>query len=154
MGLREKEARLRRGQADDALHQIRRQIRVRMGMLRFKQQQASGTGQVPNTRSQNLINQLTSKLNRLKARYRRAFKVLEVIDPQGAWRSHLRELRDDDVRPPTSHDQHVLGQGFMELSWIWRSSHDERDILNGGPDTSSAEVHESECPDFLLTYLF
>lgn len=145
MGLREKEARLRRGQADDALHQICRQIRVRMGMIHYKEQvYGSGTGQGPTTRAQNLINQLTLKLNRLKARYRRAFRVLELLDPQGSWRSHLRQLNDDDVRPPTSNDRLVLGQGFMELSWIWRSSHDAWDIVNGGPDTSSDQVHESQ----------
>lgn len=145
MGLREKEARLRRGQAEDALHQIRRQLRVRMGMIHYKEQvYGSGTGQVPTTRAQNLINSLTSKLNRLKARYRRAFKALERLDPQGDWRTSLRQLKDDDVRPPTSHDRLVLGQGFMELSWIWRSSHDARDIVNGDSETSEDEVHESK----------
>lgn len=88
-----------------------------MGMIYYKTQTCgSGTSQVPTTRAQNLITQLTSKLECFKACYCRAFKALKLLDPQDDWQSSLRQLHDDDVRPPTFHDRLVLGQGFIELS--------------------------------------
>ncbi|TFY75854.1 hypothetical protein EWM64_g8158 [Hericium alpestre] len=45
-----KEARLREAQADDALHHVRCQIRIRMGILQYKKKTVNGPGQKANTR--------------------------------------------------------------------------------------------------------
>lgn len=143
-GLREKETRLRYGQADDALHQLRRQLRVEMGMKRYHGAAMGGSSQRAVTRARELLAQLAGKRNRIVARYRRAFEVLERLHPGGPWSLTLRKLEGNDIRAPTS-QEHGLGEGYRELSWIWRTQRqDSRDLVNGDGAASQEEVDESE----------
>lgn len=142
-GLRDKEFRLRHGQADDALHQLRRQLRIELGMRRHHGTTLGGSSQRAVTRARELLAQLALKRNRIVARYRRAFGVLERLHPAGSWTIPLRRLEADDIRAPTA-QEHGVGEGYRELSWIWRSQRqDSRDMVNQGTDVSQEEVDES-----------
>lgn len=146
-GLREKEFRLRYGQADDALHQLRRQLRIELGMKRYHGGPMGGSSQRAVTRAREMVAQLTTKRNRIVSRYRRAFNVLERLHPVGTWTLPLRKLEGDDIRAPTAQER-GLGEGYRELSWIWRTQRqDARDMVNsGGEAASQEEVDESGPP--------
>lgn len=145
-GLREKEFRLRHGQADDALHQLRRQLRIEYGMKRYHGGSMGGSSQRAVTRAREMLGQLTVKRNRIVARYRRAFQVLERLDPAGSWSTTLRKLEGNDIRAPTAQEQ-GLGEGYRELSWIWRTQRqDSRDFTIGEVSASQEEVDESTYP--------
>ncbi|KAI0261418.1 hypothetical protein BC834DRAFT_830320, partial [Gloeopeniophorella convolvens] len=82
-GLVEKEARLRVGQAHDALNSLRRSLHVKMGLVRYKQIQINGPGQKQNTVARRIIGNLEAKQERHVARYRAAYEALLVLDPNG-----------------------------------------------------------------------
>lgn len=143
-GLREKEFRLRYGQADDALHQLRRQLRVELGIKRYHGGTLGGSSQRAVTRAREILAQLSVKRSRIVARYRRAFGVLERLRPVGSSSIPLRRLETDDIRAPTA-QEHGLGEGYRELSWIWRTQRqDTRDVVRGAMGASQEEVDESE----------
>lgn len=143
-GLREKEFRLRHGQADDALHQLRRQLRIELGMKRYHGGAMGGSSQRSVTRTREMLSQLTAKRDRIVARYRRAFEVLERLHPAESWSLSLRRLEGDDIRYPTAQER-GLGEGYRELSWIWRTQRqDRRDIVNGDSAASQEEVDQSK----------
>ncbi|KAI0055824.1 hypothetical protein BV25DRAFT_1815103, partial [Artomyces pyxidatus] len=135
-----KEVRLRIAQADDALHHIRRQLRIRLAYAHEKQIHINGPGQGAMTRSHANMQRVNEKLQRFVARYRRARTALTILSPGGSWESYLLALDDDDVRSPTK-DETGLRKGRRELSWIWRvQMQDARDVAG---DVSPEEVHES-----------
>jgi hypothetical protein len=144
-GLANTELRLRLSILSSSLHHIRRQIRVRSALIRHKKTHVNGPGQKENVRSRQIISNITSKLNREVARYRRSFVAAQRLDPNGRWNVLYQELEDKDLRPPTQ-EEDSLGVGFRELSWIWRvQTLDQRDmpIQKDGRAVSNVEVHES-----------
>ncbi|KAI0057515.1 hypothetical protein BV25DRAFT_1812302 [Artomyces pyxidatus] len=137
-GLVAKELRLREGDADDALHQIRRQLRVRLAFVHHKKIHVDGPGQHAQTRAHTTYNRITEKLRRYVTRYRRSRAALEILQPGGSWATKLLPLLEEDIRSPTMEEE-GLGEGQRELSWIWRVQQlDERDL----PQASDEDVHE------------
>ncbi|KAI0054692.1 hypothetical protein BV25DRAFT_1873293 [Artomyces pyxidatus] len=155
-GLVDKEARLRQAQAEDALHQVRRALRTRLALIRYKHVQVDGPGQKSNTRARNLLKRLQEKLQRHVERYRCAYAALETLAPDGTWKTQLRKLNDDDIRSPRLEDG-KLGEGHHEVSWIWRVlSPDARDVplskKNKINTTMSEEdIHDSVRVDYVKT---
>lgn len=116
-----KEGRLRVAIADDALASIRRLRRTMAGVAQFKHLNVSGTGQKPNTRIRNLYDKFKDKTHVAAMRYRAAYSVLPVLQPNGEWSTRLRPLADKDIRGPgDDDDSRPLGEGHREVSWIWR----------------------------------
>ncbi|KAI0055075.1 hypothetical protein BV25DRAFT_1816134 [Artomyces pyxidatus] len=141
-GLVDKEVRLRTAQADDALHQIRRQLRLRLAWVHEKKIHIDGPGQGAMTRSHATLKRVNEKLQRFVAKYRRARAALVILSPGGSWEAQLRVLADEDIRSPTK-DEEGLGKDKRVLSWIWRvQTQDARDIPGENP-ASEEEVHES-----------
>ncbi|KAI0057696.1 hypothetical protein BV25DRAFT_1764501, partial [Artomyces pyxidatus] len=137
-GLVAKELRLREGDADDALHQIWRQLRVRLAFVHHKKIHVDGPGQHAQTRAHTTYNRITEKLRRYVTRYRRSRAALEILQPGGSWATKLLPLLEEDIRSPTMEEE-GLGEGQRELSWIWRVQQlDERDL----PQASDEDVHE------------
>ncbi|KAA1479943.1 hypothetical protein DENSPDRAFT_743739, partial [Dentipellis sp. KUC8613] len=137
--LLQKELRLRVAQADDTLHLVRRQIRVRFGLIHYKSIHVNGPGQKANTRVRNLLTRVTEKLDRLVRRYRHAYTIISSLHPNGSWASRLQELKDEDLRGPTTDDE-GLGRGRRQLVWIWRAqTPDARDV----PGLGDGDVHDS-----------
>jgi hypothetical protein len=116
-GLVETECRLRLAQAEDALSELRRQLRVTKGLWQFKITQV-GPSQRSSTRTRTLINRFQGKTKRCAERYRAARSSLLALDPNGEWQIRLRELNDEDVRCPGKGEDEA--EGTRELSWIWR----------------------------------
>ncbi|KAI0043482.1 hypothetical protein FA95DRAFT_1498510, partial [Auriscalpium vulgare] len=141
-GLATKELRLRRAQAEDALHQVRRSVRVTLGIRHYKRVHVDGPGQKANTRARGMIDRLQEKQRRHVLRYRASYSALEALDPDGDWRATLQQLKDDDVRPPRLEGK--LGQGTHTVSWIWKSlKADARDLHHGNDQTTEEEILDS-----------
>ncbi|KAJ8515113.1 hypothetical protein ONZ45_g7437 [Pleurotus djamor] len=124
-GLRLKEARLRIGQANDSLKELRRLLRITMGMWDYKFTEV-GFSQKGNTRSRAMINRFRTKVLRVAKRYRAARKALLALDPSSPSLIYLKPLLQEDVRCPQrdnrpfdkrSDDQ--PSESYREISWIW-----------------------------------
>ncbi|KAI0040342.1 hypothetical protein FA95DRAFT_1502997 [Auriscalpium vulgare] len=128
-GLVEKEKRLRRAQAEDSLHQIRRALRTRLGLVHYKHIHVDGPGNKANTRAHDLIARHNKKLGRYVQRYRAARAALVILDPDGNWKELLRELEDSHIRSPRP-ESDKLGKGKFEVPWIWTViKPDSRDMV-------------------------
>jgi hypothetical protein len=147
-GLADIERRLRVAQADDCLSDLRKQLRIMMGLHRYKKTQI-GPSQRASTRARGLISRFQDKTKCCADRYRAALSAVTVLDPGGEWSSRLRPLADADIRPPQKGDDEA--EGTRELSWIWRV--DRRSGLSGAH--SQAELNPmgdgelTECKDLL-----
>ena len=123
-----REVQLRTAQADDALADIRHQLRVISGLWQFKKTNISGTGNRHNTRMRALFNRFNHRLKGSVLRYRAAHSALLTADPEGKWTDRLKDLLDTDVRGPGKDDFYMqeagnkaagASKGRYEVSWIW-----------------------------------
>lgn len=177
VGLVHKEERLRIADADDALHkvrliitftltvrhrltpvQVRRFIRMRMGLVHYKDVHTAGRGNGANTRAQDAINGIWAKVKRNAERYIHTFAALQVLSPQGGtWSRRLRvldmktdlrnaagiDLEDDDLtdQRPAARRARMLGDGHTLVPWIWTVlEHNGLDVV--GDDATEEEVVE------------
>ena len=97
VNLLDKEIRLRKAQADDALHHVQRQVRIWMGLIHYKQVQVDGPGQQSNTRARNLISRLSGKLDCYASRYDRTPKIVIAAHPDDAWKMKYLPLNKEDI---------------------------------------------------------
>ncbi|EIM79073.1 uncharacterized protein STEHIDRAFT_69945, partial [Stereum hirsutum FP-91666 SS1] len=135
-GLMDKERRLREAECEDCLRQIRRYIRVRMGLVSYKKTHVAGRGNGSNTRAQSAISSIQDKIKRLRVRYNESLQRLSILDsdPASPWRSRLLEMQVADLKTPSGLDpfdseyedddassrrRRALGDGYRDLSWIW-----------------------------------
>ncbi|KAJ6608385.1 hypothetical protein B0H10DRAFT_2068058 [Mycena sp. CBHHK59/15] len=138
--VQEFEYRLRVGQANEALHEIRQQLLVRTHMYKYKDKNIRGGRS--NMRSKHKIDAVDDRIRRAATQYRAARGALvslgKVLDEHG-WKVTLKELKDDDIRarPRSSfadpeRQRGVRGRGAKRvrlgkkrvvrpLSWIWVS---------------------------------
>jgi hypothetical protein len=116
LGLVDTEKRLRLAQANDALDDLRRQLRVTMGLGHYKNTQV-GASQRVSTRARSLIGRFKDKTSRCAERYRAAHSALLSLDPNGDWKNRLRILKDEDIKGPRRGEDEA--EGTRELSWIW-----------------------------------
>ena len=142
-GLGEKEQRLRRAQAEDALIELRRLLRITGGLWQYKQTQV-GPGQKANTRARSLITRFQSKVMHTANRYRAARQALLALDPHGGWIMRLRELKADDVKGPKRDDDEA--EGTRQLSWIWLTPSGEQ--LPTPNSLNQNEIDESKSDFF------
>ena len=114
------ERRLREAQADDALAEVRRQRCIIQGLWQFKKLNVSGTGNTPNTRMLTLWSRFNKKTKRVAQKYRTAWNALHILDPEGSWKSRLKELRDKDISGPGKGAEDTsTTKSRYEPSWIW-----------------------------------
>lgn len=142
-GLPEKEQRLRLAQAEDALSDLRRQLRITMGLWQYKTSQI-GPSQRSTTRARALISRFNEKTTRCAQRYRAARSALLALSPTGEWQKRLRELKDEDVKGPGKGDDEA--EGTRELSWIWRVEHNSA-ALEPGMSLKFDEVTDKDLID-------
>lgn len=95
-GLCEVEARMRVGEAKEALEVVRDALRARTKISRFRIRNYSGQGAL--TRGQGILRQITIKLHIGKIHYRYARSALCVLRGHGDWEQELQVLREEDVR--------------------------------------------------------
>jgi len=116
--LQEYEFRLREAQAYEALEDVRQHLRLRMHMYKYKDKNV--IGQRANTRSQNLINHVQSKVNASAATYTQAHNALTKLSSalgEHLWRTKLLVLVPEDIRP-LKEGEAGESEGKRKLSWI------------------------------------
>jgi hypothetical protein len=159
--LANKEKRLRIAQADDALADLRRLLRITMGLWDYKTTQI-GSGQKVNTRTSSIIGRFRDKINRCTERYRAARDALLKLDPCGDWMTRLRVLEPTDVRAPIREEdwsqkefKHVRErEGKRELSWIWMVQSGEERMEGDTSQASEEEIGQSELGDVIVLLSF
>jgi len=75
---------MRIAQADDALAELRKLLRITMGLWSYKNTQI-GPSQHASTRARSMIGRFRDKINRAADRYRAAYSALKELDPGGDW---------------------------------------------------------------------
>lgn len=163
------ECRIRLGQADDALNEVRRQLRVTSSIVQFKRGQHQASQQL-SRKSKALMAKFNVKTQHAAQRYTVAHSALCSLDPQGAWADRLKPLdASKDLHLPRREDDDGLddeeksarrrggkfrgrrqGENQRELSWIWRAHH-----VGGRPSkvTTADEVNESESVYYILSLI-
>ncbi|KAL1666291.1 hypothetical protein GGF50DRAFT_125801 [Schizophyllum commune] len=90
------EARLREGEAHEALEEVRRALRARTVTNTFRNRQVRGITLA--TRSRGVLDKISKRVHSAKLRYRFSRAALLRLRGRGPWEEVLRELADDDVR--------------------------------------------------------
>ena len=118
--LQDYEWQLRRGQAHDALDDVRNQLRLRAHL--YSNKDRFHHGQRASTRASTLIKAVDAKINAAVNRYQNARNALLVLSPRldksSAWQATLKVLNRDDVRG-MSVAAFGESEGRRTLSWIW-----------------------------------
>ncbi|KAF7983602.1 hypothetical protein HWV62_20507 [Athelia sp. TMB] len=153
-GLAGVEERLREAAARDGLSQLRRSLRTRTYLNKWRVKNLSG--QRMSTRARSLQHRVDIKVHEGKSRYRHARLALLALRGPGTWTNVLKELKDDDVRAlneralterekaqrehriktgkPLEDDVYeavvvdgTSGESRRKLSWIWMSQAEDED---------------------------
>jgi hypothetical protein len=111
------EQHFRLAQAEDSLSELRRLLRIKMGLRDYKSKQI-GPSQGAGMCACNLINRFKDKVSRCVECYRAAHNALLALDTMGEWQTCLRQLKDEDIWEPGHGDDEP--EGFCEVSWIWQ----------------------------------
>ncbi|KAJ7148600.1 hypothetical protein C8R46DRAFT_1231115 [Mycena filopes] len=96
VGLAEIEARMRVGEAKEALEGVRQGLRTRTMTNRYKLRNFTGQGMM--TKGQGMLRQINIKIYRAKLRYRYSRAAALVLKEHGHWEDDLGVLADDDIR--------------------------------------------------------
>ncbi|KAF8069134.1 hypothetical protein FPV67DRAFT_1415501 [Lyophyllum atratum] len=131
------EWRLREGQANDALEEVRRVLRLRSHLYTHKDRYTRGVK--ANTRANVAITTANEAIKRAANRYRRAREALIILSKGRqvpVWETTLRGLKDTDIR---SLSEGLFGEteGSKTTSWIWSApgvvvDDDADPVLNDG----------------------
>ncbi|KAJ7787842.1 hypothetical protein B0H14DRAFT_3505052 [Mycena olivaceomarginata] len=147
VGVPDIEARMREGEASEALEDVRGGLRTRTMANRYKLRNYTGQGLL--TRGQNILRVISLRIHSAKIRYQYARAALLALRGHGQWEERLHVLADDDVRglnerTLTAEEKAqnerwaeiggaiieggvaraagvAAGEGSHSLSWIWYS---------------------------------
>lgn len=151
---------LRVSQADDALNDLRRFLRITMGLWDYKRTHV-GSSQRNGTRMYASIGTYREKVNRCASRYRAARDALSVLDPGGTWTTRLQELKSTDIQPPirdvekipkpkgarkahnTTRKDPEASEGRRAISWIWLAAQPQG-AESGGDDAENGQLEIDE----------
>lgn len=117
--LLQKELRLRLGEADDALHEIRRFLRISSTILEFKKGQHVASQRIT-TKTRQLVLNFRAKTAAVVDRYKAVYAALTELDPSGDWTSTYKPLNiATDLQMPRREEDDPSPENRRELSWIW-----------------------------------
>lgn len=128
------EKRLRLAQAEDTLAELRRLLRVKLGLWDYKFSQL-GPSQRANTRARSIISRFEDKIGRCAERYRAARLALTKLDATGSWSQRFLELKPEHVKSPGRGNDDE-SEGRREISWIWMMK------VDGGEVNASVSEEE------------
>ncbi|KAJ8489442.1 hypothetical protein ONZ45_g13579 [Pleurotus djamor] len=134
------ETRLRIAQADDAITEIKRLLRISAGLKDYKHTQV-GYGQQPNTRMRAVIARYQMKVDMASNRYRAARRALLTLDEGGDWTPRLLELKPEHVRWPSRNP--TESESRREVSWIWMNSISGNRNVDPALASSNSEMDKS-----------
>jgi len=143
--LRKYEWRLREGQAYDALHEMRQQLRIRAHCYKHKDRFSRGVRE--NLRSQTTIKKVQAKVDRAARKYcvaRAALVSLSKEIDSEDWKVRMKPLKElvvGDVRG-LSDGLEGESEGKRTISWIW--------LVSYGPLADGDEEQTSEGMYLLL----
>ncbi|KAG1850227.1 hypothetical protein DFJ58DRAFT_716845 [Suillus subalutaceus] len=129
---------LRRAQAYDALDDLRRHLRLRAHLYKFKDTHIRG--QRANTRASAIIDKVELNVSVAAARYHRAWSALEHLSPAlscTTWKEEFLKLENDDIHG-MSQGKPGQSSGNCTLSWIWKARGIASDTPEG--ETSCARA--------------
>lgn len=125
--LADMEAHLCYAQLTDTLSGLRRALAVVAELTRYKHKEACGVGM--NTRAQSLICTAQKKVCEYAMMYRHSRAAYLTLWGSGKWEETLWELRDEDVRFLSIHQDEDamtkldgLREGHRLVSWIYRTT--------------------------------
>ncbi|KAJ7094134.1 hypothetical protein C8R44DRAFT_645647, partial [Mycena epipterygia] len=127
---------LRVGQANEALHDVRRQLLVRTHLYKLKDHYTRGVK--ANTCSKTKIDMVDEGIRRAAAQYRDAWAALGVLGRKlgrQEWEATLKELKHEDVRSqPRSAEGDAVGQqgGTKKAAAAARLAEEEREGWTAG----------------------
>lgn len=153
------EEELRNTQCHDCLNKLRNVLCARVHLIKHRNRNARG--QRANTRAASVISRLDAKIKIIAKKYRTARRCLIALQGPGSWEGALRPLDAHDIRGPSEDIRSIedpsdvvgangrkqtkkqqaaanrrLGQGVVQVSWIWTSVGvlgDDNDVgLNDG----------------------
>lgn len=110
------EYQLRKGQAYDALDDLREKIKIFNANLDFKKKNIFGQG--PNTRAQAFLKQLTADKVNAADKYRMAYRALLYLGLSKA-ETDLQELHDDQLFGKDASRPAKLGDSKKDDPWFW-----------------------------------
>ncbi|KAG1724212.1 uncharacterized protein EDB91DRAFT_1239993 [Suillus paluster] len=112
---------LRQAQAFDALDDLRRHLRLRSHLYKFKDNQLHG--QWANTHAVGVLAKVELSIKTDSEWYRRAWTALVILGDvlqEHSWRDDLLKLEPEHVRGMS--DGHIgQSEGNRTLSWIWKA---------------------------------
>jgi hypothetical protein len=173
IGLPDVEARMRQGEAQDALEAVRQGLRTRTMTNRYKLRNFTGQGMM--TKGQGILRQINVKIHIAKLRYRYSRAALLALRGHGGWEEALRVLDDDDVRAlneraltaeEKAQNDHwaelggavieggvaraagvARGEGAHTLSWIWYT-------VNSVEEEDDERLHDGKSFIFRIYYKY
>ncbi|KAF7968492.1 hypothetical protein HWV62_30451 [Athelia sp. TMB] len=95
-GVADVECRIREASLSDTLEQLRRHLRARSHVNRWKVQNVKG--QRPNTRARAVQHRVDVKVHAAKMRYRHCRRAYLALAGPGPWTHRYKDLLDDDCR--------------------------------------------------------
>ncbi|KAG1790350.1 uncharacterized protein HD556DRAFT_1310740 [Suillus plorans] len=107
--------------AYESLDDLRRQLRLRSHLYKFKD--ANIRGQRANMRASAVLKKVELTVTTAADRYRRAWKALKVLAgvlDNPSWEAELPELQPTDIRGMSEGDS-GQSEGNRTLSWIWKA---------------------------------
>lgn len=140
--------------------QIRRHIRMRMGLVHYKGVHVARCGQGTSTRAQDVIDSIWAKVKRNADRYIWSYNALRTLRPEGGlWSRRLRPLaiktnlqntagidpEDNDLTDQrlAARQARILRGGRTLVPWIWTVlEHNGSDVVSD--DTTDEEVVEGK----------
>lgn len=161
-GLHKTEATLRIAQANDALEQLKAHLCVYSGLVNYKIVQVSGPGLHANTHARNLLTRYRDKITSYAERYMTARSSLALLDADGDWKLYLCPLLLADITGPNGcspHDEPTksmrkaftgTGEGYRELSWIWKVN---RKFLHPGEGPVASMRNEQQLSKCAVSYV-
>lgn len=122
LGLADIELQLRRARCNDALEAIKNLLGAKTAMLKFKQ--ANLRGERATTRAEAALREHAEQLSRVQSRYNTSRAALLRLSQDSSDVSTYQYLKKEDLKQLNSYlgeGSQALGQGYQEISWIWRS---------------------------------
>lgn len=117
------EYRMREGQANDFLSQIRTKLTV---LAFMKTKKNEGNVQKEKTRNSDTVKKSKDAVSKLREEYNATFDVMERLNHK-IDTERYKTLEEDDCNPPPIYfDDEVPGDSrWDDLSWIWSNGHEK-----------------------------
>lgn len=136
VNLMHQEIELRKGQANDALENLRMSL-AHKSML-YRSQLRAAKSQRMETRAWTAINTATTSVNKHLRTYRRAYRAMQNLD---ADMIHYDEIHEKDLSLSGDiMEENRIGQRSDQLPWFWRLGH------MGSKEQESDWMQECELP--------